>query len=152
MPLTHQSTLERFTFELLDQTGPGSLTTIMFGSIEFAHLPVILTASELFELVNLLNSWAENAGQAGRVVTRRFSCDLCLSPDGSAKESLTVLTLRQTQYNQQALPVIFTSREVSEFRKALWLWHMGLPEQAPTDDSTLQALDQAAQLRLEFTS
>lgn len=152
MPLTHQSTSKRFTLELLNHSGLDSLTTIMFGSIKFAHLPVVLTTSELFELVNLLNSWAENADQAGRVVTRRFSCDLCPSPGGSAEEFLTVLTLRQTHYSQQSLPVIFTPREVSEFREALWSWRMGLPEQAPADDSSLQALDQATQLLLEFIS
>lgn len=150
MSLTHQSTSERFTFELLDHTGLGPLTTITFGLVEFVHLPVILTTAELFELLNLINDWDENADQAGRVVTRRFSCDLCPSPGGSVEEFLTVLTLRQTQYSQQALPVIFTSQEVSEFRKMLQSWHEVLSEQAPADVSTLQALDRAAGLPVEF--
>jgi hypothetical protein len=140
----------RFIFELLDNAGFGPLTTITFSQMECAHLPLTLTTTELIELTNLLTGWNEKANQEGRAVTERFICDLCPSPEGSHEGLLTVLTLRQTQYSQQALPMIFTSAEVGEFRRMLQEWRRILSEyQGPTDDVSLQALDLAMQLPVE---
>ena len=148
-----QQASQRFTFELLDDTGFGSLTTITFGAVEFAHLPITLTTAELVELTNLLNGWDEKANQERRVMTERFICDLCLFPEGSREEFLTVLTLRSTQYSQQAPPVILKSVEIIEFREALQSRHRVLPEHAdPVDDPSLQALDLTAQVLMEFNS
>jgi hypothetical protein len=83
----------QFIFERLDKTGFGSLTTIIFRQVEFAHLSVTLTTTERIELANLLTGWNEKANQEGRWVAERFICDLCLFPEGSNKEFLTMLTL-----------------------------------------------------------
>lgn len=153
MQQARQQETQRFTFEWLDHTGFGSLTTITFGPVEFAHLPITLTTAELVELTNLLNGWDEKANQERRVVAEQFICDLCLFPEGSTEEFLTVLTLRSTQYSRQAPPIILKSAEINEFREALQSWCRVLPEHAdPVDDSSLQTLDLTAQVLMEFSS